>query len=219
MSIILLQEVLVRNTELTSHHQLEKSRKGQKETPCVLPPPRILFAGIHLGWAMNAPPGRTPESEWLAKDNLEINPVIIKLETAKYVAEQFSWVLLAYCSNKPFPIKSLAFVSTCVSSDNSFPSVRQKPSLRPWKGSSFLQQLEGSKWNKDGWQAYGTFKDMILHEGCISTLLACLPSWLLPFLLIFFLLFLLFGLPKRTFTKWLPFTIVLYNFLKERDDF
>ena len=37
-----------------------------------------------------------------------INPVIIKLETAKYVAEQFSWVLLAYCSNKPFPIKSLA---------------------------------------------------------------------------------------------------------------
>ena len=32
------------------------------------------------------------------------------------------------------------FVSTCVSSDNSFPSVRQEPSFGPWKGSLFLQQ-------------------------------------------------------------------------------
>ena len=33
------------------------------------------------------------------------------------------------------------FVSTCVSSDNSFPSVRQEPSFGPWKGSLFLQQM------------------------------------------------------------------------------
>ena len=34
----------------------------------------------------------------------------------------------------------------CVSSDNSFPSVRQEPFLRPWKGSPFLQQLlEGAR--------------------------------------------------------------------------
>ena len=32
------------------------------------------------------------------------------------------------------------FVSTCVSSDNSFPSVRREPSFGPWKGSLFLQQ-------------------------------------------------------------------------------
>ena len=32
----------------------------------------------------------------------------------------------------------------CVSSDNSIPSVRQEPTFRPWKGSSFLQQF-GSK--------------------------------------------------------------------------
>ena len=35
--VILQQEVLVRNMELTSHHQLEEFGKGQKETPHVLP--------------------------------------------------------------------------------------------------------------------------------------------------------------------------------------
>ena len=34
----------------------------------------------------------------------------------------------------PFPNKISCFVSTCVSSDNSFPSVRQEPSFGPWKG-------------------------------------------------------------------------------------
>ena len=43
------------------------------------------------------------------------------------------------------PNKISCFVSTkeiCVSSDNSFPSVRQEPSFRPWKGSPFLQQIQ-----------------------------------------------------------------------------
>ena len=38
-----------------------------------------------------------------------------------------------------FPNKISCFVSTCVSSDNSFSSVRQEPSFGSWKGSSFLQ--------------------------------------------------------------------------------
>ena len=41
----------------------------------------------------------------------------------------------------PFHNKISCFVSTCVSSDNSFPSVRQEPSFGPWKGSPFLQQF------------------------------------------------------------------------------
>ena len=41
----------------------------------------------------------------------------------------------------PFPNKVSCFVSTCVSSDNSFLSVRQEPSFEPWKGSPFLQQM------------------------------------------------------------------------------
>ena len=36
-------------TELRSLHQPEEFRKGQKETPHVQPPPRILLSGIHLG--------------------------------------------------------------------------------------------------------------------------------------------------------------------------
>ena len=47
------------------------------------------------------------ESEWLAKDNPETNPITKNPET---VAELFSWVPLPYCSSPrcPFPIKSLA---------------------------------------------------------------------------------------------------------------
>ena len=41
----------------------------------------------------------------------------------------------------PFPSKVSCFVSTYVSSDNSFPSVRQEPSFGPWKGSLVLQQM------------------------------------------------------------------------------
>ena len=41
----------------------------------------------------------------------------------------------------PFPNKISCFVSTCASSDNSFPSVRQEPSFGPWNGSAFLQQM------------------------------------------------------------------------------
>ena len=50
------------------------------------------------------------ELEWLAKDNLETNPITIKPETVSHVAELFSWVPLPYCSPPgcPFPIKSLA---------------------------------------------------------------------------------------------------------------
>ena len=40
----------------------------------------------------------------------------------------------------PFPNKISGFVSTCVTSDNSFLSVRQEPTFGPWKGSPFLQQ-------------------------------------------------------------------------------
>ena len=50
------------------------------------------------------------ESEWLFKDNLETNPITIKPKTSSHVAEQFSWVPIAYCSplGLPFPIESLA---------------------------------------------------------------------------------------------------------------
>ena len=65
----------------------------------------------HPSWLNKAYTTRKDsESEWLAKDNPEANPITIKLETASHVAELFSWVLLPYCCPPgcPFTIKSLA---------------------------------------------------------------------------------------------------------------
>ena len=74
---------LVRNRELINLRQPEEFWKGQKETLPVQPPPRILLSGIHLGWTRHAPPGRT-QSEWVAKDNQETNPINIKSKTASH---------------------------------------------------------------------------------------------------------------------------------------
>jgi len=65
----------------------------------------------HPSWLNKAYTTRKDsESEWLAKDNPETNPITIKPETASHVTELFSWVPLPYCSPPrcPFPIKSLA---------------------------------------------------------------------------------------------------------------
>ena len=42
----------------------------------------------------------------------------------------------------PLPNKVSCLVSSCVSLDNSFLSVRQEPTLRPWNGSHFLQHVQ-----------------------------------------------------------------------------
>ena len=41
---------------------------------------------------------KDPESEWLARDNLETNAIAIKPEAASHAAEQFSWVPLPHSS-------------------------------------------------------------------------------------------------------------------------
>ena len=62
---------------------------------------------------------------------------MIKFIRIKFVGS----LTLLFSTRVPFPNKISCFVSACVSSDNSFPSVRQEPSFGPWKGSSFLQQM------------------------------------------------------------------------------
>ena len=112
--VILWQEILVRNMELTNHHQMEENGKGQKErgdaSQHVLPnsqnPPRW-----NPSWLSDAcVTSKDSQSEWLARGNLETNPITIKPETASHVAEQFSWVPLPRCSplGHPFPIKFFA---------------------------------------------------------------------------------------------------------------
>ena len=60
----------------------------------------------------------------MAKDDPETNPITIEPETASHVTELLS-------TGVPLPNKISCFVSTCVSSDDSFPSVRQEPSFGP----------------------------------------------------------------------------------------
>ena len=123
-----------------SQRQPEEFGKGQKETPPVLPPP----SRWHPSWLSNACPtqGRTlSQTDW--PDNQGTNPITIKPDTASHTAEQFSWVPTPSCSpaGHPFPIKSLAF-SARVSPQTIYVRIlRQEPTLRPWKGSPFLQHL------------------------------------------------------------------------------
>ena len=110
--------------------RVQERSKGDTTCPTTSQNPSLW----HPSWLNKACTTRKDsESEWLAKDNPETNPITIKPKTASHVAcGTFSWVPLPYCFplGCPFPIK----FSTCVSSDNSFPSVRQEPSFGPWRG-------------------------------------------------------------------------------------
>ena len=79
----------------------------------VLPPPRILLVGIHLGWATR----KDPKSEWFAKKNRESNSITINPETASHMAEKSSLGCPSLPLSSPggsFPVKSL-LLSACVS--------------------------------------------------------------------------------------------------------
>ena len=86
----------------------------------------------------------------------------------------------------PFPNKISCFVSTCVSSDNSFPSVRQEPSFGPWKGSPFLQQTNCQKSKHSNTNCnkmrYACFKlkKNTQHKSCELTFIQRLYRELLP---------------------------------------
>ena len=76
----------------------------------------------------------------IGQSHPETNPITIKPKIAwQSSSPGFPYLLLS--TRVPFPNKISCFVSTGVSSDNSFPSVRQEPSFGPWKGSPFLQFL------------------------------------------------------------------------------
>ena len=83
------------------------------------------------------------ESEGLAKDNPGTNPITMKPETEpRGRAVLLGSPTLLLSAQAPLPNKIYCFVCTCVSSDNSFPSVRQEPTFKLWKGSLFWQQFD-----------------------------------------------------------------------------
>ena len=108
--------------------------------------PRNPPTGIYLGWELHAPPERTmnqakyghkqdawPETTW------KLTPIPWNLRLS-HRAEQFSEGSLTYWSLPRHHFPVFCFVSTCVSLNNSFQSVRQKSTRGPWKRFLFLQQ-------------------------------------------------------------------------------
>ena len=95
--------------------------------------PRILLSSIHLGWTRHAPPGRTLGLEWLARDNLETNPITIKPETTSHVTELFSWFPLPCCSplGCPFPVNSLALSADVSPQTSHFQGLDKSPVSGP----------------------------------------------------------------------------------------
>ena len=91
----------------------------------------------HPSWLNKACTTRKDsESEWLAKDNPETNPITIKPETASHVTELFFWVPLPYCSPPrcPFPIKSLALSARVSPQTIHFWVVDKSPVSGPGRG-------------------------------------------------------------------------------------
>ena len=136
--MILQQKILVRKTELTSHHQLEKLGKGQKEMPHVL---LISQNPSHWNpsWLNNSCSTRKdPESERLARDNPEAYLITIKPETAGHVAEQSPWVPLPSCSSpgSPLPVKPLALSAWVSPRTIHFPVLDKSSVLGPGRSPS-----------------------------------------------------------------------------------
>ena len=136
--------------KLTLYHQEEEFGKGQKErgeiSVFVLPlnwtePPHILLTGVHLGWVMCAWPGRTLSQNRCPETIQKPTPLPWK-QTVSHMTEQFFQILYpaSLCLDTPSWWSILLF-QHIFSSDSSFLNVRKVLTLRPWKGSPFLQWM------------------------------------------------------------------------------
>ena len=119
--------------------RVQERPKGNTTCPTTSQNPPLW----HPSWLDKACTTRKDsESEGLAKDDPETNPITIQPETVSQGrAVLLGPLTLLLSTRAPFPNKISCSVSTCVSSDNSFLSVRREPGFRPWEGSPFLQHF------------------------------------------------------------------------------
>ena len=136
--------------KLTLYHQAEEFGKGQKERGEIsvyvlamnwTEPPKNLLTGVHLGWVMCAWPGRILHLNSCPETIQKPTPLPWK-QTVSHMTEQFFRILYpaTLCLGTP-SWWSILLCQHIFSSDSSFLSVRQVPTLRPWKGSPFLQWM------------------------------------------------------------------------------
>ena len=127
-----------------SNRRIWKRSKGDRRCPSI-GPTNLSESSLKSTLAEQCVTrGRTlSQNDWL-EANLRTNLITIKPKAVSHMAEQFSWFPLPSCSlpGHSLPNKVSGFITMCVSLDKSFLSPRQEPSLRSWKGSSFLQQYE-----------------------------------------------------------------------------
>ena len=110
--------------------RVRERSKGDTTCPTTSQNPALW----HPSWLNTACTTRKDsESERLAEDNPETNPITIKPETASHVAELFSWVPLPCCSPPrcPFPIKSLVLSAHVSPRTIHFRVLDKSPALGP----------------------------------------------------------------------------------------
>jgi len=106
------QVVLLRNTELISHHQLAKFRKRQKVTTC--PTTSQNPSRCHASWLKKVCTTRKDsESEWVVKDNPETNPITIKTLQALWQSSSLGFPYATTLCLGTLSNKISCFVSTC----------------------------------------------------------------------------------------------------------
>ena len=117
--------------------------------------PRILLAGIHLGWAMHTPPAKTlSQSDW-SETTWKLIPITIEPWDCEPYGREVLLGSLTLLLSRWAPLLnkgvSLAFLLCHVSPWTIHFRVLnfQGPTLRPWKGSSFLQQNLYLMWKGD----------------------------------------------------------------------
>ena len=113
--------------------RVQERSKGDTACPTTSQNPSLW----HPSWLNKASTTRKDsESEWLAKDNPETNPITIKPETASHVTGLFSWVPLTCCSPPgcPFPIKYLALSAHVSPQTIHFQVLDKSPVSGPGRG-------------------------------------------------------------------------------------
>ena len=133
--------------ELTSQQQLEEFGKGPKKMPHILP--TSWNPCWNPSWPSDVSATRKdPESEWLARDNLETNPIAIKSEAVRqsgppgfpfppvlYTGTSSQWSLLL--CQQPVSLQTIHFwvldKSLLSGLVKGTPSCNKKTLLREWK--------------------------------------------------------------------------------------